>query len=79
MNLAVEAPTLDEIRASESRLTGLALRTPLIRLNYPNTPSDIYLKLENLQPVVAGIMGPGGTPKPGDGGPKTAADANTLV
>ena len=51
MNLAVEAPTLDEIRAAESRLTGLALRTPLIRLNYPDTTADIYLKLENLQPV----------------------------
>jgi len=50
---AVQAPTVDEIRAAESRLAGLALRTPLIRLNYPDTQADIYLKLENLQPVGA--------------------------
>ncbi len=49
----VEAPGIDDIRAAESRLNGLALRTPLIRLNYPDTPADIYLKLENLQPVGA--------------------------
>ncbi len=37
-------------------------------------------ELENLQPVVEGIMGPGGTPTPGGGGgPTNAADANTLV
>jgi len=36
-------------------------------------------ELENKQPVVEGILGPGGTPTPGAGGPNTAADANTLV
>jgi len=50
---AVQAPTADEISAAESRLAGLALRTPLIRLNYPETEAEIYLKLENLQPVGA--------------------------
>ena len=49
----LNAPTIDEIRAAESRLAGLALKTPLIRLNYPDSESDIYLKLENLQPVGA--------------------------
>ena len=49
----VQAPTADEISAAESRLAGLALRTPLIRLNYPETEAEIYLKLENLQPVGA--------------------------
>lgn len=53
MNCAVEAATMDEIRAAESRIAGLALRTPLVRLNDPDTPADIYLKLENLQPVGA--------------------------
>ena len=52
-NPEVQAPTLDEIRAAESRLAGFALRTPLIRLNHPDTQADIYLKLENLQPVGA--------------------------
>ena len=51
VNTVVEASTLDEIRAAESRLAGLALRTPLIHLNFPDTSNDIYLKLENLQPV----------------------------
>jgi threonine dehydratase len=50
---AVQAPTVDEISAAESRLAGLAVRTPLIRLNYPETEAEIYLKLENLQPVGA--------------------------
>src|SRR5579864_5884383 len=28
-----------------------ALRTPLVRLNFENAPAEIYLKLENLQPI----------------------------
>ncbi|HTK94505.1 MAG TPA: threonine/serine dehydratase [Terriglobales bacterium] len=28
-----------------------AVRTPLVRLNYPEAPAEIYLKLENLQPI----------------------------
>ena len=28
-----------------------AVRTPLIRLNVPSAPAEIYLKLENLQPI----------------------------
>jgi len=36
-------------------------------------------ELENLQPVIEGMLGPGGVPTPGAGGPTTAADANTLV
>ena len=49
----LEAPTLDKIRAAQARLAGLAIKTPLIRLNYPKAQSEIYLKLENLQPVGA--------------------------
>lgn len=30
-----------------------AIRTPLIRLNVPDAPAEIYLKLENLQPIGA--------------------------
>ena len=51
--IPLQAPTLEVIRAAEARLKGLALHTPLIRLNYPDTESEIYLKLENLQPVGA--------------------------
>jgi len=53
MSRPVEAVSIDEIRAAESRLSGLALRTPLIRLNAPDDAGEIYLKLENLQPVGA--------------------------
>jgi threonine dehydratase len=28
-----------------------AIRTPLVRLSFVNTPAEIYLKLENLQPI----------------------------
>ncbi len=44
---------LTEIEAARSRLEGLAIRTPLVRLNMDTDPVEIYLKLENLQPVGA--------------------------
>src|SRR6516165_790045 len=42
---------LDAIRAARERIKGAALRTPLIRLNVDDAPAEIYLKLENLQPI----------------------------
>jgi threonine dehydratase len=47
----LEPPTLAEVRAARDRLTGIALRTPLVRLNVEDAPGEIYLKLENLQPI----------------------------
>ena len=41
---------LDDIRAASRRIRGAALRTPLVRLN-ADAPAELYLKLENLQPV----------------------------
>lgn len=32
-------------------IAGSAIRTPLVRLNAPEFPAEIYLKLENLQPI----------------------------
>ena len=32
-------------------IAGTAIRTPLVRLNNDKAPADIYLKLENLQPI----------------------------
>ncbi len=40
-----------EIRAARERIVGSAIRTPLIRLNVDKAPAEIYLKLENLQPI----------------------------
>jgi threonine dehydratase len=48
--MKIEAPTLDEIRAAQARLRGTAVRTPLVRLNM-DSDAEIYLKLENLQPI----------------------------
>ena len=42
---------LEDIRAAQRRIRGAVVRTPLVRLNIDHAPSEIYLKLENLQPV----------------------------
>jgi threonine dehydratase len=42
---------LDDIYAAQKRLDGKVIRTPLVRLNSDDTPNEIYLKLESLQPV----------------------------
>ena len=44
-------PTLAGIEEARGRISGAAIRTPLVRLNYREAPADIYLKLENLQPI----------------------------
>jgi threonine dehydratase len=42
---------LAEIEAARDRIAGTAVRTPLLRLHGPDTGAEIYLKLENLQPI----------------------------
>ena len=50
---AVRPIELEEIREARERIAGTIVRTPLIRLELgPNYP-DIWLKLENLQPINA--------------------------
>src|SRR5215468_875793 len=44
-------PTLTEIEAARQAIAGVAIRTPLLRLNVEDAPAEIYLKLENLQPI----------------------------
>src|SRR5712692_7520156 len=39
------------IEAARQRIAGAAIRTPLVRLNVLDAPAEIYLKLENLQPI----------------------------
>lgn len=48
---ALKTPTLDDIRAASSLLAPYIIRTPLLRLNIHDSPTEIYLKLENLQPI----------------------------
>jgi len=43
-------PDLAEIEAARARIREVAIRTPLVRLN-TEEPLEIYLKLENLQPI----------------------------
>ena len=42
---------LAEIEAARERIAGTAIRTPLVRLRIEDAPAEIYLKLENLQPI----------------------------
>jgi threonine dehydratase len=43
--------TLADIRAARDRLAGIIVRTPLVRLEVPGAAGEIWLKLENLQPI----------------------------
>jgi len=55
MNQPLTAPraiSLDEVRDARRRIAKTIVRTPLVRLNVDH-PRDIYLKLENLQPINA--------------------------
>ena len=42
---------LDEIQAAAERLAGTVVRTPMLRLPVDAAAGEIYLKLENLQPI----------------------------
>jgi threonine dehydratase len=44
-------PSLAEIEAARDCLLGIATWTPLVKLHLPESPREIYLKLENLQPA----------------------------
>jgi threonine dehydratase len=43
---------LDGIEAARERIAGAAVRTPLVRLHV-DAPAEIWLKLENLQPIAS--------------------------
>src|SRR5258708_19859984 len=45
--------TLDEIRSARERIQGIAVRTPLIKLRHDAVSPEVWLKLENLQPINA--------------------------
>ncbi len=47
----LEPTELADIEAAADRIAGAAIRTPLVRLNVEDAPAEIYLKLENLQPI----------------------------
>jgi threonine dehydratase len=43
--------SLQDIRSAQKRVYGKVNRTPLVRFYPDNSPAEIYLKLENLQPI----------------------------
>ena len=43
--------TLQDIKDAQQRIKGKVNRTPLLRFYSDNIPGEIYLKLENLQPI----------------------------
>jgi threonine dehydratase len=44
-------PSLASIEEARRRISGTAIRTPLVRLGVLDAPAEIYLKLESLQPI----------------------------
>jgi len=44
-------PTIADIEEARETIRSDAIRTPLVRLNVDDAPAEIYLKLENLQPI----------------------------
>jgi threonine dehydratase len=49
MSTILSAPSFDDIRAAQSCLDGIAIRTPLLKLNYEIPGLEIYLKCEQFQ------------------------------
>lgn len=45
--------TLEDIRAAQQRIHGLAVHTPLVRFLAPELPGQAFLKAESLQPIGA--------------------------
>lgn len=43
--------SVESILAARERIAGIAIRTPLVRYHGHDSKADIYLKLENLQPI----------------------------
>jgi len=39
------------VQDARRTIANAAIRTPLVKLNFPEAPAEIYLKLENLQPI----------------------------
>jgi threonine dehydratase len=48
---SLESISTHAIRSARERIRDVAVRTPLIGLNVDDAPAEIYLKLENLQPI----------------------------
>ena len=50
-NAELRLPTLEDVAAARANIKARARRTPLLKLNVEVPGTNIYLKLENLQPL----------------------------
>ena len=81
MRKGLRPPTLEEVRDAAKRLAPFASRTPLVRLQ-SDGPAEIFLKLENLQPIGSFKIRPAGSAiskridDTVDGGVYTASSGN---
>jgi threonine dehydratase len=51
---------LEDAHRAAERLKSILVRTPLVRLNVEDAPAEIYLKMENLQPIGSFKVRPAG-------------------
>ena len=52
MTVATDAlVSLDAIRAAADRISSIAVKTPIIRADFPGVPGKVWLKAESLQPI----------------------------
>ena len=51
MTRTLTAVTLEAARAARERIAGIITRTPLVRMQAGSDTKEVYLKLENLQPI----------------------------
>ena len=49
--MTAACPTLAQVQEARRAIAATAIRTPVVRLNVADAPAEIYLKLENLQPI----------------------------
>lgn len=49
--MMITLPSLTDINDARRMIAASAIRTPVVRLNISDAPAEIYLKLENLQPI----------------------------
>lgn len=49
--LVANLVTMDELRAAQQRLRGVAVRTPLVRMDAAEVPGGLWVKAESLQPI----------------------------
>jgi threonine dehydratase len=53
LNTDLALVSLDTIRKAATRISGIAIKTPLVRAPFPGVAGEVWLKAESLQPIGA--------------------------